>query len=328
MSYIRSPHYQRHYQSMVLNLCSIYPHFETDSFDRAYHAELASAISKNPTTGMDFCYYWTDKIMWQKFKYYDAYGEFPGRYSGPEYITQEQIRVNPISPTPQTAQQVPGTDPDFVEETLKTPSWPDTRPAQQTLEQAPEVSELQRTPASQSVQQQVDLIAMQPVKHHDQQSEGLAQNHFEKPQDPPASVPVPTSQKQAPELFGRKDSPNPEAIKQSPNFASEFDSQSSKPSPLLAAWLALSKASNPNSAPTLTPSATNAPLPPLLLPDLLIKDPTTGEVMTVETFERRCIRRGADIAVKHVKTAIDETARISKAKLHGMLDKALTTIDQ
>ncbi|KAI9646755.1 hypothetical protein NHQ30_004753 [Ciborinia camelliae] len=332
--YTRPPHYQRHYQSMVLNLCSIYPYFETDNFDRAYNAELTFATSKYPETGLDFCYYWTEKVMWEKFGLSGAYGEFPGRYGGPEYIVQQQIGVNALPPTPQSAQPAPGIAPNFFEETPNTPSRADTQSAQSPLGQAPGVSEAQATPASQCVQQRVDL-EMQSAPHLDQPPQDLARNLFEgylRSQDPrisdlPASLSAQDPQDLATGLLKPESSPTPQAVEQSSGLAAELDPQSPTPSSLLTARLAFPDSSDPISASMVASSAAPLiPLPPLLLSDSRVKDPTTGEVITVKMYERRCLSRGAEIAIHHAKAAVSsETARLSKARVAALLDKSLTT---
>ncbi|KAF7874991.1 hypothetical protein EAF04_002164 [Stromatinia cepivora] len=330
-SYVRPPHYQRNYQSMVLNLCSIYPYFETDGFDRAYNAELASVTSQYPATGLDFCYYWTERVLWDKFQLSSAYGEFPGRYGGPEYIVQQQIGIIQMPPTPESAQQVPGIAPNLLQETLETPSRPE-KPAQPIPEQAPAVPEAYGTPVSVPAQERVDLLAMRPVPHSEQPSQQLGQNLFGgdlKLSDPSASLPTQTSQDLAKETLKLDSSRTPHAISESPKLTAKSDPQIPTPSSLLAARLAFPDTSNPSSASTVAPSAPPTSfkhLPPLLTPDLLYKDPTTGEVITMRMFECRCLSRGAQIAIDHAQAAVkSEPSRMTKHLARGILDKSLTT---
>ncbi|KAF5879562.1 uncharacterized protein Bfra_006771 [Botrytis fragariae] len=325
-SYIRPPHYQRHHQSMLLNLCSIHPYFETDNFDREYQKELASVISQYPLTGLDFCYYWTEKVLWNRFQLSSAYGEFPGRYGGPEYIIQQQ--VGQLPPTPESAEPAPAISADFFDsilETLGTPSR-SAKPAQPIRSQTPEISKAtHETPVSGPVQQRVDLMAIPSQK--------LAQNHFEgylKPPNTPASVPI-QAPRDYPKDFVYPESPytpvqnsqgfanvplNPKGLgtSQTPNeipvSTAGTESLTSTPSSILTARLALPGLSNPietsNSTPA-APSLSLAPLPPLLLPDSVVKDPDTGELITIKMFERRCLGRGAEIAIRQAQAAVKAT---------------------
>ncbi|KAA8572817.1 hypothetical protein EYC84_003389 [Monilinia fructicola] len=248
--YIRHAHYQRHYQSMVLNLCSVYPYFDTDNFDRAYNTELASFTSQHPETSVDFCYYWTERVMWDRFGLSGAYGEFPGRYGGPGFVAQQQSGANSMPPTPQSAQPTRAMNPGFSVETLTNPSHLETQFAQPTLGQAPATSKAQATPASRFDQERIDLIAMHSTLRPGRPSQALARNLFE---------------------------------------------------------------------------ASLTPLPPLLLPELLFKDPTTGEMITVKMFERRSFSRGANTAIEHAQAAVNKELRLSKPKIRAILSESLTT---
>ncbi|KAF7957624.1 hypothetical protein EAE96_003198 [Botrytis aclada] len=336
-SYFRPPHYQRHHQSMLLNLCSIYPYFETDNFDREYQKELASVISQYPLSGLDFCYYWTEKVLWDRFKLSSAYGEFPGKYGGPEYIAQQQ--VGQLPPTPESAEPAPAITADFFDsilETLGTPS-PSVKPAQPIRRQVLEKSKAAyETPVSESVQQRVDLMAIpyqQPVQNH---LEG-----YLNPQNQPASVPIQASG-DYPKDFVYPESPytpaqDSQGVANVPfNPKGKFSAStagpeppSSTPSSLLAARLALPGFSNPiatsNSAPA-APSSSLAPLPPLLLPDSVVKDPDTGELITIKMFERRCLGRGAELAIRQAQAAVKATPnRMTKPVARLLLDESLTT---
>ncbi|THV50886.1 hypothetical protein BGAL_0132g00180 [Botrytis galanthina] len=344
-SYVRPPHYQRHHQSMLLNLCSIHPFFETDNFDREYQNELASVISQYPLTGLDFCYYWTEKVLWDRFQLSSAYGEFPGKYGGPEYIVQQQVGQFPL--TPESAEPAPAITADFFDsilETLGTPSR-SAKPVQPIRSEAPEISKAAcETPVSGAGQQRVDLMAIPFQK--------LAQNHFEgylKPPNTPASAQI-----QAPRAYP-KDFVYPESpygsAQDSQGFANasvipgglgpsqipnEFSISTARPetpaptpSSLLAARLALPGLSNPiatsNSTPA-APSSSLAPLPPLLLPDSVVKDPDTGELITIKMFERRCLGRGAEIAIKQAQAAFKATTnRMTKPIARSLLEDSLTT---
>ncbi|KAF7919966.1 uncharacterized protein EAE98_009200 [Botrytis deweyae] len=344
-SYVRPPHYQRHHQSMLLNLSSIHPHFETDNFDREYQKELASVISQYPLTGLDFCYYWTEKVLWDRFQLSSAYGEFPGKYGGPEYIVQQQ--VGQLPPTPESAEPAPAITADFFDnilESLGTPSRP-AKPVQPISAQAPEMSKAAyETPVSKPVQQRVDLMAMPSRK--------LAHNHFEgylKPPNTPASVSI-QAPRDYPKDFVYPESPytsaqdsqafanapvNPEGLGTS-QTSNEFpvsttgpDPPTSTPSSLLAARLALPGFPNPiatsNSAPA-APSSSLTPLPPLLLPDSVVKDPDTGELITIKMFERRCLGRGAEIAIRQAQAAVKATPnRMTKPVARLLLEDSLTT---
>ncbi|KAJ8064591.1 hypothetical protein OCU04_006920 [Sclerotinia nivalis] len=310
---------------------SIYPYFETDGFDRAYNAELASVASQYPGTGLDFCYYWTEKVLWDKFQLSSAYGEFPGRYGGPGYIVQQQIGSIQMPATPGSAQQVPGIAPTSLQQTLETPSST-AKPAEPIPEQAPGVPEVYGTPASVPAQERVDLLAMPSVPHSDQPSQGPGRNHiggYLKPNDPSASLPTPTSQDLAKETLKRDSSRTPQAISEAPELTVKSDPQIETPSSLLAARLASPGISNPSSVSTIapfTPPISFEPLPPLLNPDLLYKDPTTGEVITMKMFERRCLSRGAQIAIDHAQAAVkSEPSRMTKPLARGILEKSLTT---
>ncbi|QSZ30923.1 hypothetical protein DSL72_000481 [Monilinia vaccinii-corymbosi] len=170
----RPVHYQGHYQSMVLNFCVLYPYFEADTFDRAYILEIASVLSQYPATGLDFCYYWTERVLWDRFGFSGAYGEFPGRYGGPGSVVQQQTGANSMPPTLQSAQPAPTMTPDFSAETLL-----GTQLAQQTLGQAPEASQTQGVPASQFGQERIDLITMPSTPLPSESSQRLARNLFE-----------------------------------------------------------------------------------------------------------------------------------------------------
>ncbi|TGO44006.1 hypothetical protein BOTNAR_1012g00010 [Botryotinia narcissicola] len=344
-SYVRPPHYQRHHQSMLLNLCSIHPFFETDNFDREYHKELASVISQYPLTGLDFCYYWTEKVLWDRFQLSSAYGEFPGKYGGPEYIVQQQVGQLPS--TPKSAEPAPAITAHFFDsilETLGTPSR-SAKPVQPIKSQTPEIYKAAcETPVSGADQQRVDLMAIPFQK--------LAQNHFEgylKPPNTSASAQI-----QAPRDYP-KDFVYPEtpytSVQDSQGFANtsvipggldtsqtpnEFSVSTTSPEPpaptpssLLAARLALPGFSNPiatsNSAPA-APFSSLAPLPPLLLPDSIFKDPDTGELITIKMFERRCLGRGAEIAIRQAQAAVKATTnRVTKPIARLLLEDSLTT---
>ncbi|TGO50186.1 hypothetical protein BCON_0189g00100 [Botryotinia convoluta] len=328
-SYVRPPHYQRHHQSMLLNLCSIHPYFETDNFDREYQKELAS----------------TEKVLWDRFQLSSAYGEFPGKYGGPEYIVQQQVAQLP--PTPDSAESAPAITADFFDsilETLETPSR-SAKPAQSIRSQAPEISKVAyETPVSGVGQQRVDLMAIPSQK--------LAQNHFEgylKPPNTPASVPI-QAPRDYPKDFVYPESPytsaqdsqgfanapvNPEGLgtSQTPNEFSVsttgLEPPTSTPSSLLAARLALPGFPNPiatsNSAPAAL-SSSLAPLPPLLLLDSVVKDPDTGELITIKMFERRCLGRGAEIAIRQAQAAVKATPnRMTKPIARLLLEDSLTT---
>ncbi|KAM0158948.1 hypothetical protein ACHAPG_003885 [Botrytis cinerea] len=344
-SYVRPPHYQRHHQSMLLNLCSIFPFFETDDFDREYQKELASVISQHPLTGLDFCYYWTEKVLWDRFQLSGAFGEFPGKYGGPEYIVQQQIGQLP--PTPESAEPTPAISADFLDnilETLETTSR-SIKPVLPIKRQASEISKAAyETPVSEPVQQRVDLMAI-PFQQ-------LGQNHFERylnPQNPPASVPIRAPLDYPKDCF-YPESPyttaqdsqgfpsvpfNPEDLgtSQTPNEFSVSTAGpgplNSTPSSLLAARLALPGLSNSYTTSKAAPSAPSsslAPLPPLLLPGSVFKDPNTGELITIKMFERRCLGRGAEIAIKQAQAAVKATPnRMTKPLARSLLEDSLTT---
>lgn len=342
---------------MVLNLCSIYPYFETDNFDRDYYAELASVTSQNPTAGWDFCYYWTERLMWDKYRLNHAYGEFPGRYSGPGYVVQEQVGVIPdyqnftMPQTPESAEKAPAMVRDLYGKTPQTPSRLEN-PARPISRQTTEVSKAHGAPVSESVQPQVDLIAMQ-TPYLNKSYEGYPQNPFGgylKPKDTPASdspmtdptvfsstvanpissdttmfdlpalPPAQGSHGLVKETDKTETSSTPQAINQSSvsTVGPEPDSQAVTPASLLAARLASPSMSNPVAA--------AAPLPTLLLPSSLFKDSTSGEVITASMFERRCLRRGAEIAIGHANVAVNRhTGRMSKVAAQEILARSLAT---
>ncbi|KAF7904256.1 hypothetical protein EAF00_001590 [Botryotinia globosa] len=343
--YVRPPHYQRHHQSMLLNLCCIHASFETDNFDREYQKELASVISQYPLSDLDFCYYWTEKVLWDRFQLSSAYGEFPGKYGGPEYIVQQQ--VGQLPPTPESAEPAPAITADFFDsilETLGTPSRSE-KPVQLTKSQAPEISKAAgETPVSGAGQQRVDLMAIPFQK--------LAQNHFEgylKPPNTSASAPI-QAPRDYPKDFVYPESPytsvqdsqgfvNASVIpgglgtSQTPN---EFSVSTTRPEPpaltpssLLAARLASTGFPNPIATSNATPVASSSsltPLPPLLLPDSIVKDPDTGELITIKMFERRCLGRGAEIAIRQAQAAVKATTnRMTKPIARLLLEDSLTT---
>ncbi|KAB8299950.1 hypothetical protein EYC80_000192 [Monilinia laxa] len=294
---------------MLLNLCGVYPYFDTDNFDRAYNTELASFTSQYPETSLDFCYYWTERVMWDRFGLSSAYGEFPGRYGGPGFVVQRQIGVNSMPPTPQSARPTRAMTPGFSAETLMNSSHLGTQFGQSTLGQASETSKPQTTPASRFDQERIDLIAMHSAPRPGQPSQALARNLFEgflNPQDQPTFLPAQASQ----------------------SLAAESNPQSQTSSSILAARLALHEASNinPASIDAQPPQpASLTPLPPLLLPELIFKDPTTGEMITVKMFERRSFSRGADTAIEHAKAAVNKELRLSKPRIRAILSGSLTT---
>ncbi|RAL67789.1 hypothetical protein DID88_008516 [Monilinia fructigena] len=239
---------------MLLNLCGVYPYFDTDNFDRAYNTELASVTSQYPETSLGFCYYWNERVMWDRFGLSGAYGEFPGRYGGPGFVVPQKMGINPMPPTPQ---------------------------------------------------KRIDLIAMHSASHPAQPSQALAQNLFEEflnPQDQPTFLPAQASQR----------------------LAAESNPQSQTPSSILAARLAFPGASNLNPASIDAQPASLTPLPPLLLPELIFKDPTTGEMITVKIFERRSFSRGADTAIEHAQAAVNKELRLSKPRIRAILSGSLT----
>ncbi|TGO86316.1 hypothetical protein BPOR_0314g00110 [Botrytis porri] len=346
-SYVRPPHYQRHHQSMLLDLCSIHPFFETDNFDREYQKELASVISQYPLSGLDFCYYWTEKVLWDRFQLSSAYGEFPGKYGGPEYIVQQQ--VGKLPPTPESAEPAPAITAHFFDsilESLGTPSR-SAKPVQPIKFQAPGMSKAAyETPVSKPVQQRVDLMAMPSQK--------LAQNHFEgylKPQNPLASAPEQAHRDCPKDFVYPKSLYTP--VQDSRGFANiplnsedlgtslapkEFSVSTAGPEPptsasifssLLAARLASPGLSNPittSNAVPAAPSSSLAPLPPLLLPDSVFKDPNTGELITIKMFERRCLGRGAEMAIRQAEAAVKSTPnRMTKPLARALLEDSLTT---
>ncbi|KAG4034102.1 hypothetical protein MFRU_003g00780 [Monilinia fructicola] len=328
--YIRHAHYQRHYQSMVLNLCSVYPYFDTDNFDRAYNTELASFTSQHPETSVDFCYYWTERVMWDRFGLSGAYGEFPGRYGGPGFVAQQQSGANSMPPTPQSAQPTRAMNPGFSVETLTNPSHLETQFAQPTLGQAPATSKAQATPASRFDQERIDLIAMHSTLRPGRPSQALARNLFEgflNPQDQPDFLPTQESQNLAAE--SKPENPStPQVIQGFSELAAESNPQNQTPWSMLAARLAFPGASNlnPASIDAKPPQpASLTPLPPLLLPELLFKDPTTGEMITVKMFERRSFSRGANTAIEHAQAAVNKELRLSKPKIRAILSESLTT---
>ncbi|APA08072.1 predicted protein [Sclerotinia sclerotiorum 1980 UF-70] len=274
----------------IIKLCSIYPYFETDGFDRAYIAELASVASQYPASGLDFCYYWTEKVFWDRFQLSSAYGEFPGRYGGPGYITQQQIGSIQMPLTPVSAQKVLGITPTSFQQTLETSSRA-AEPAGLIPGQAPEVPGAYRTPASVPTQERVDLSAIPSAPHFEQASQEPGRNDigdYLKPKGPSASSPTQTTQYLARETHKHDSSRDPQAISENPRLSVESDPRIESPSSLLAARLASPGTPNHSSVSTVALSAPNTsfePLPPLLNPDLLYKDPTTGEVITMKIYD-------------------------------------------
>ncbi|TGO10530.1 hypothetical protein BTUL_0133g00370 [Botrytis tulipae] len=339
-SYVRPPHYQRHHQSMLLNLCSIHPSFETDNFDREYQKELASVVSQYPLTGLDFCYYWTEKVLWDRFQLSSAYGEFPGKYYGPEYIVQQ--KVGQLPPTPESAEPAPAITADFFDsilETLGTPSR-SAKPTQPIKSQAPEISKAAcETPVSGAGQQRVDLMAIPFQK--------FAQNHFEgylKPPNTPASSQIQAS-RDYPKDFVYPESPYTSApdsqgftnasvipgglgASQTPNEFSVPTTRLEPPAPTPSSLLAARLASPgfPSNATPAASSSSLTPLHPLLLPDSVVKDPDTGELITIKMFERRCLGRGAEIAIRQAQSAVKATTnRMTKPIARLLLEDSLTT---
>ncbi|CAD6439730.1 23c176b5-c88e-4445-b9cd-5d4c5c17954f [Sclerotinia trifoliorum] len=330
-SYVRPPHYQRHYQSMLLNLCSIYPYFDTDGFDRAYIAEVSSVASQYPASSLDFCYYWTEKVLWDKFQLSSAYGEFPGRYGGPGYITQQQIGSIQLPPTPGSAQQVSRIAPTSLQQTLEVPRRT-VKPTEPIREQAAEVPATSGTPAPAPAQKRVDLPAVPSVQHSDQPPQEPSRNHtgdYLKLKSSSASSPTKASQDLAKETLKRDSSRNTQSISETPGLIMRSGPQIETPSSLLAARLASPGTPSPSSVSTVARSAPPTSfesLPPLLDPDLLYKDPTTGEVITMKMFERRCLSRGAQIAIEHAQAAVkSEPSRVTKPLARTILERSLIT---
>lgn len=330
--YVRLPHYQRHHQSMLLNLCSIYPYFETDSFDRAYNEELASVTSTHPKTNLDFCYYWTEKVMWRKFGLSDAYGEFPGRYTGPEFIVQEQKEVDTTQSTLASAQPIepaPGISPQLPVELSQSPSIPAAQRTRPVLGQAPALLDTPVIPASRSYRERIDLVAMASASNSEDSVQKVARNLFDgflRPQDKPApdqqtSSAVQLSQDVITGLPTPNNLPTQQEVRQSPASPAE-----SALSTLLAARIF---SPNPFAASADSASAVSSSLPTLhtiLFPDTIFKDSTTGETMTLKMFERRCFSRGADVAIKHVHdTIVREKGRLTRARAHEILVNSLNT---
>ncbi|KAF7864342.1 uncharacterized protein EAF02_010310 [Botrytis sinoallii] len=295
-SYVRPPHYQRHHQSMLLNLCSIHPHFETDNFDREYQKELASCI-------------------WR----------IPGKYGGPEYIVQQQ--VGQLPPTLESAEQpAPAITADFFDnilESLGTLSRP-AKPVQPIRVQAPETSKAAYENTWISQASKYTSFGPNTSTPRLPQRLRLSESPYTSAQDSQGFANAPVN----PEGLGISQTSNEFSVS-----TTGPDPPTSTPSSLLAARLALPGFPNPNPNPIATsnsapaaPSSSLAPLPPLLLPDSVVKDPDTGELITIKMFERRCLGRGAEIAIRQAQAAVKATPnRMTKPVARLLLEDSLTT---